>query len=74
MSIFIPDEDFEIDVVNEYGVKVNYAEAVNLMDDDIRESLCGDYDKEQEFFDAYCKVHEQKYGEPFEFAKPNPVA
>lgn len=62
-------------ITNEFGVKINFDAAVNLMDDDIREMLheeiapCTD----QEFFDAYCKAHEDKFGEEWELAKENPV-
>lgn len=53
--------------VNYNGDKIDYEAAVMMMDDDIREKLhheiapCTD----QEFFDAYCKAHEEKYGEEF---------
>lgn len=63
-------------VKNESGKEVDYEEAVNLMDDDIREELhmelapCSN----QEFFDAYCARHLETFGESFEFAKENPVA
>ncbi|WP_298049182.1 hypothetical protein [uncultured Bifidobacterium sp.] len=46
---------------------VDYDTAVNLMDDDIRESLhdsispCSD----QEFLNAYLEAHYAKYGEEF---------
>ena len=48
--------------------------AVYLMDDDLREELntnlapCTD----QEFFEAYAKAHEAKYGYEWELAKENP--
>lgn len=63
-----------IKVKNEYNVEVWYNGAVDLMDDEIRENL---YDTitpctEQEFFNAYCKAHLEKYGEEFELAKENP--
>ena len=63
-------------VENEYGVAIDFEEAVNLMDDDIRESLNAELAScsPQEFFDAYCKSHERKFGEPFAFAKENSVA
>lgn len=60
-------------VVNEYGKSINYEIAENMMDDEIRESLCGYYFDEQSFFDAYCAAHKEKYGEEFELAKANPV-
>lgn len=61
-------------VTNEYGVEINFDVAVSLMDDEIREDVHSDLAPctEQEFFDAYCKKHEAKYGEEFELAKRNP--
>lgn len=62
-------------VTNEYGDELDYEAAVMFMDDEIREDLhlkmtpC----KAQEFFDAYCKAHEEKYGEEWFLAEPNPV-
>lgn len=62
-------------ITNEFGVEINFDAAVNIMDDDIREMLheeiapCTD----QEFFDAYCKAHEERFGEEWELAKENPV-
>jgi hypothetical protein len=63
------------EIKNAYGVEFDFDAAVNIMDRDICEELhlemapCGD----QEFFDAYCKAHEEKFGEEFELAKENPV-
>lgn len=54
-------------VLDENGSAVDYAAAVNLMDDDLREELhiklapCTD----QEFFDEYAKAHREKFGEDF---------
>ena len=47
--------------------QVDFEAAVNLMDDDIREALHQSIAPctEQEFFDAYCEAHEEKYGEEF---------
>ena len=42
------------------------------MDDEIRESICGTVDSEQEFFTAYEKAHAEKYGEEWELSKENP--
>lgn len=62
-------------VTNEFGVEINFDAAVNCMDDEIREMLhqeiapCTD----QEFFDAYCKAHEDRFDEEWELAKENPV-
>lgn len=61
-------------VKNPHGKDMDFDSAVILMDDEIRENLhnelapCG----EQQFFDAYVKAHEQKFGEAWELAKPNP--
>lgn len=61
-------------VKNEWGIEIDFDTAVNLMDEDIRETLnykmapCTD----QEFFDAYIKAHEEKFGEVWELAKKNP--
>ena len=49
------------------NASVDFDAAVNLMDDDIREELhskmapCSD----QDFADAYCAAHAEKYGEQF---------
>lgn len=62
-------------ITNEFGAEINFDAAVNCMDDDIREMLheeiapCTD----KEFFDAYCKAHEDKFDEEWELAKENPV-
>lgn len=62
-------------VTNKWGKEIYYNAAVELMDDELREKLhlemapCTD----QEFFDAYCKLHEEKFGEEWELAKPNPA-
>ena len=53
-------------VKDENGNDVDFEVAVNLMDDDLRESLHSEgIETEQEFFDEYCKRHEEKYGEKF---------
>lgn len=50
------------------GSEVHYNACVALMDDEIRERLhfemvpCS----AQEFLDAYCKEHEEKFGEDFQ--------
>jgi hypothetical protein len=50
-----------------YGNDVNFEAAANLMNDDIREELHLELAPctEQEFFDAYAKAHEEKFGEEF---------
>lgn len=50
------------------GQEVDFDACVNLMDDDIREELHMDMAgscTEQEFLDAYCEAHSNKYGEEF---------
>jgi len=69
-------EDFiKNTVINEHGIEIDFDVAVNLMDDELREELhrelapCAD----QEFFDAYAKAHEIKFGESWECGKENPI-
>ena len=53
-------------VINAIGKTVDFYAAVMLMDDDIREALAAQgLETEQEFFDAYCAAHLDKYGEEF---------
>lgn len=59
-------------VINMSGTEINYEAAVAMMDDEIRESICGTVDSEQEFFTAYEKAHAEKYVEEWEFSKENP--
>ena len=59
-------------VININGTEINYEAAVELMDDEIQESICGTVDTEQEFFTAYEKAHAEKYGEEWELSKENP--
>ena len=61
-------------VMNNYGTEIEWNTAVNLMDDDLREELSADLAPctEQEFFEAYEKAHENKFGEEWELAKENP--
>ncbi len=61
-------------VINKNGTEINFDAAVPMMDDDIREDLhmemapCAD----QEFFTAYEKAHEERFGEEWELSKKNP--
>ena len=49
------------------GNKIDFEAAVMLMDDEIREQLHGmGIDDEQDFYDAYCEKHYEKYNEEFE--------
>lgn len=61
-------------VTNEWGTKINFEAAVNIMDDDIRRRLADEWAfcTKQNFFDEYCKAHLEKYGEEWELAKRNP--
>ena len=61
-------------VINMNGTKINYESAVELMDDEICESLNFELAPctEQEFFTAYEKAHAEKYGEEWELSKENP--
>lgn len=65
-------EDKNVVVVNSWGKKIcrkenDWDAIVNYMDRDVAEKLhlklapCSN----QEFFDAYCKAHEKKFGETF---------
>lgn len=61
-------------VINMNGTEINYDAALELMDDEICESLNFDLAPctEQEFFTAYEKAHAEKYGEEWELSKENP--
>ena len=59
-------------VINMNGTEINYETAVELMDDEIMENICGTVESEQEFFTAYEKAHVKKYGEEWELSKENP--
>ena len=61
-------------VINMNGTEINYEAAVELMDDEICESLNFELAPctEQEFFTAYEKAHIEKYGEEWELSKENP--
>ena len=61
-------------VINMNGTEINYEAAVELMDDEICESLNFELSPctEQEFFTAYEKAHVKKYGEEWELSKANP--
>ena len=61
-----------MNVINMNGTEINYEAAVELMDDELRESICGTVDSEQEFFTAYENAHAEKYGEEWELSKENP--
>lgn len=59
---------------NQYNVAIDFDTAVNMMDDAIREQIHAQgINTEQEFFIAYAAAHLDKYGEPWELDKSNPV-
>ena len=63
-------------ITNQYGIIIDFDTAVNLMDDDTREAIhaTGNYDDDpQGFFEAYAAAHLDKFGQPWELDKPNPV-
>ena len=62
-------------VINTNGKEIDFEAAINLMDDEIRETLANDGKErtEQEFFSAYEKAHAEKYGEEWELSRANPV-
>jgi hypothetical protein len=49
------------------GQSVDYAFAVSLMDDELREQVHDEMAPctEQEFFDRYCELHEKQFNESF---------
>lgn len=61
-------------VINANGTEIFYEAAISLMDDELREALHDELAPctEQEFFTAYEKAHESKFGEAWELSKPNP--
>lgn len=67
------EDNTMIRVENQYGDLINFEAAVNLMDDDIRESLhAGGIEDAQEFFDKYTAAHVEKFGEDWILNTPNP--
>lgn len=54
-------------VIDQNGNNIDFEAAVNLMDNEIREELHREMAPctEQEFYDAYCKRHEETYNEEF---------
>ena len=48
------------------GNNIDFEAAVMMMDDEIREQLHGTgIEDEQEFYNAYCEKHYEKYNEEF---------
>lgn len=63
-----------MNVINKNGTEINYEAAVALMDDEIREQLHNELApcEDQEFFSAYEKAHEEKFGESGSSPKKTP--
>lgn len=64
-----------IKVTNEWGTEIYYKVAVDFMEDELREKLHMELAPctEQEFFNAYAKAYEEKYGEEWFLTEPNPI-
>lgn len=62
-------------VTNSSGLSLEFASAIEYMDDEIRERLHDELAPctEQEFFTAYENEHEKFFGEEWELSKKNPV-
>lgn len=62
-------------VYNQHGTEMEFNQAVNYMDQEIREKVHRDYApcEESTFFSAYEKYHEIYLGEEWELSKKNPV-
>lgn len=59
-----------VTVANDDDHEIDFTAAVNDMDDEIREELHAQgIDDPQEFFDAYCAAHEEKFGDEFVWNK-----
>ena len=60
-------------ITNGYGRQFDIEALSHLFDaelcEDVRLSEC---DTDQEWFDLYCKLHEEEYGEPFVLDTQNP--
>ncbi len=69
------DADCEVYTDVETGASVDFAAAVELMDDELREELSRDLApcSEQDFLQAYAAAHLAKYGQEWEPAKDNPT-
>lgn len=61
-------------VRNKNGYELDFDTAVDFMDDELREQLHMELAPctEQEFFNAYAKAYEEKYGEEWFLSSENP--
>jgi hypothetical protein len=64
-----------VHVLNQSGIEIDYDNAVDFMDSDIREYLHDELApcSEQEFFTAYEIAHLEKHGEEWFLSGCNPV-
>lgn len=62
-------------VFNQWNKEIDFDVAFSLMDFDIIEKLDNTITPctQQEFFNAYAKAHEEKFGEEWELSKENPI-
>lgn len=62
-------------VINSCGEEVDFKASVTYMDDEIREELHEKMSpcEEQDFFNAYCKAHLEKYHAEWFLNVPNVV-
>lgn len=62
-------------VTNSWGTHLDFDVTVHYMDDELREELHRELApcSEQEFFDAYCKAHLERFGEDFSLDEKNPA-
>lgn len=62
-------------VKNWNGVEIDFQVAVRYMDNELREELHLGMEpcSYQDFFNAYCAAHEDRFGETWELDKANPV-
>lgn len=61
-------------VKNAWNNEIDFAAAVEMMDDEIRERIHAEIAPctEQEFFDAYAAAHKEQFGEDWILDTENP--
>jgi len=71
IQLSLPGGNEMTKVIQDSGPDVDFDAAVNLMDDDICESLHAELNysftelTDQELFNAYCYAHKEKFNEDF---------
>ena len=59
-------------VKNQYGSEIDLDAAAMIMDDELTNSpKLSDAETDQEWYEIYCQLHNEKYGEEFEPDKLN---